>query len=225
MFSFDTIKILFGLFLMAAGALLFLLGGMRDNNHVKIETIQVYEGGGAAGSTGMANAMDGYTPGGVDPLIGADTPPSEYGALLAQGAYNSVGISTAGIPGTEGGNLGCAAATCIMFQNTTGQQLVPGQDIVLGTGQLYNSLSNDPRFVAVAVNNAQPGDIVVTASRHGSGHTGVVGNGGDIISNSSSGFQGSARGTIQNNYTIDRWQSSVTPRNPGQTMAFRYVGG
>lgn len=141
-------------------------------------------------------------------------------------AYSMIGTSTAGIKGTDGGNLGCAAATSMMFKQATGQNILPGQDVVLGTGALYSGLSKDSRFVQVPFSQATAGDIVVTA-RNGrvAGHTGIVGNNREIISNSSSGFNGSARGTIQNNYTIDRWQSSVTPRNPSQTGVFRYVGG
>lgn len=224
MSSFDGIKLFVGFLMMSVGALFFFLGGTKKNNHI-VETVYIYESGGGSASTGMNKALAKYDKAGVDPLIGADTPTSQYGNLLAQGAYNAIGTSTADIPGTEDGNLGCAAAVSTIFYNTTGKQLVQGQNIVLGTGQLYNSLSNDPRFVPISLNNAQPGDIVVTArSSNGAGHAGIVGNGGDIISNSSKGYQGSAPGTIQNNYTINQWQSSVTTRNPNQTMAFRYIG-
>jgi len=141
-------------------------------------------------------------------------------------AYSMIGTSTAGIKGTEGGNMGCAAATSMMFKQATGQDILPGRDIVLGTGDLYHGLSNDSRFVRVPFSQAGAGDIVVTARNGGvAGHTGIVGNNGQIISNSSSGFNGSAKGTIQNNYTVDKWQTKVMPRNPNQTGVFRYVGG
>ena len=172
------------------------------------------------GGTGPGSSYE-YPPG-VDP---SSLPPGN--GDLNNSAMNMIGVSTAGIPGTEGGNLGCAAAVCMMFQNATGQQLVPGQNLVLGTGTLWGSMNNDSRFVRVSFADARPGDIVVTA-RNGNtgqaGHTGIVTNNGRIISNSSSGFQGSAPGTIQNNYSIGDW-SSVTARNPGQTGVFRYVGG
>lgn len=170
-----------------------------------------------------SGAGDPYTyPPGVDP---SSLPPGN--GDLDSSANNMIGVSTAGIPGTDGGNLGCAAAVCMMFQNATGQQLVPGQNMVLGTGTLWSSMNNDPRFVRVGFGDSRPGDIVVTARNAGSGragHTGIITGGGRIISNSSSGFQGSAPGTIQNNYSIADW-SSVTARNPSQTGVFRYVGG
>jgi len=145
---------------------------------------------------------------------------------ISQSAENMTGVSTAGIPGTDGGNLGCAAAVSMMFQNATGQQLVSGKDYVLSTKELYSSLNNDPRFVRVAWGDARPDDIVVTAqnSRTGkAGHTGIVTANNRIISNSSGGFNGSAPGTIQNNYSLDSW-STVAARNPNETGVFRYVG-
>jgi cell wall-associated NlpC family hydrolase len=72
--------------------------------------------------------------------------------------------------------------------------------------------------------HAKAGDIVVTAKGSEYGHTGIVVENNEIISNSSHGFCGSACGTIQKNYTIDKWQRSVTPRNPSRTKAFRYIG-
>jgi hypothetical protein len=156
---------------------------------------------------------------GVDP---STLPPGD--GNISRSAENMIGVSTAGIPGTDGGNLGCAAAVSMIFQNATGQQLVPGQNLTLGTSQLYSSLRGDSRFVEVSFANAAPGDIVVTAAGSQAGHTGVVTSDNRIISNSSGGFNGSAPGTIQNNYSVSGW-SSVTARNPGQTGVFRYVGG
>ena len=179
---------------------------------------------------------------GTNPITGeaeiqqvATTTPDEFNKLdsaaitgdgnIGNTAYSMIGTSTANIPGTQGGNMGCAAATSMMFKQATGQDILPGRSIVLGTGELYNGLSNDSRFVKIPISQATSGDLVVTA-RNGAraGHTGVVGNNGQIISNSSSGFNGSARGTIQQNYSIASWQQKVTPRNPSQTSAFRYIG-
>lgn len=143
---------------------------------------------------------------------------------LTDSANKLIGTSTANIPGTQGGNLGCAAAVSMMFKDATGQDILPGKSMVLGTGELYSGLSNDSRFIKVPLGSAQPGDIVVTAQGSQAGHTGIVVNDGRIISNSSSGYNGSQRGTIQNNYSIQSWQNTVAPRNESQTSAFRYVG-
>jgi hypothetical protein len=145
---------------------------------------------------------------------------------ISNSAKNMIGTSTKEIPGTQDGKMGCAAATSMMFKNATGENILPGRSIVLGTDELYSGLSKDSRFTKLDLSQAQPGDIVVTARNHNTGragHTGVVSEGGRIISNSSDGFRGSARGTIQNNYSVDSW-SKVTARNPGQTAVFRYKG-
>ena len=55
------------------------------------------------------------------------------------------------------------------------------------------------------------------------GHVGVVVEGGNIISNSSGGFQGDKKGQIELNYNLNTWDS-VTKRNPQKTASFRYKG-
>lgn len=156
------------------------------------------------------------------------TPP--YGNLVTA-AKNSVGTSTKEIPGTQNGNIGCGAATSIIFLRATGKSLVPKPELNLGTGTIYQHLKSD------TVNwqkrddwkNAKPGDIIVTARAKKAGHVGVVSDTIDsdgtyvIISNSSGGFRGSSPGTIQPNYSIKKWQS-VANRNPTQTYAFQYIG-
>lgn len=172
--------------------------------------------GSSAGTGAATGAATGTATGAVPPGDGS----------IANSAQNMIGQSTADISGTDGGKLGCAAAVSMIFKNATGQDILPGRSMVLGTGELYSGLSNDSRFVRVNMADAQPGDIVVTARNDATGragHTGVVMAGGNIISNSSSGFQGSAGGTIQQNYSVAGW-ASVTARNPNQTGVFRYVG-
>lgn len=150
--------------------------------------------------------------------------PVNVNHAISDSAYKMVGTSTVGIPGTQDGKLGCAAAVSMMFKDATGQDILRGKPTVLGTGELYDGLSKDPRFVKIPLADAQPGDIVITARGIKAGHTGIVGNNNEIISNSSNGFHGSEPGTIQNNYTIDRWEKGVSPRNPHKTAAFRYIG-
>lgn len=161
----------------------------------------------------------------VQTPTGNPVPPSGVGGIdLNNSAKGSIGLSTADIPGTQGGNVGCAAGVSLMFNKATGQDIIPGRKIVLGTSELYSHMSTSKDYVSVPANQAQPGDIIVTASGSKPGHTGIVTDGGRIISNSSSGFKGSERGTIQNNYSLDSWNTSITPRNPRQTGIFRYVG-
>ena len=169
-----------------------------------------------------ANLGDDFS----DPVSGQNFATGNYPANgdLSETAYSMIGVSTRDINGTVNGRLGCAAAVSMMYKNSTGENILPGREMVLGTGELYSGLSNDSRFVKLPLSQAQPGDIVVTAKNGSrSGHTGIVGNGGRIISNSSDGFQGSAPGTIQNNYSVSEWERRVTPRNPNQTAVFRRI--
>ena len=150
---------------------------------------------------------------------------------LINAAKQSIGFSTVQIPGTQGGNVGCAAAVSVIFLRATGKQIHPFQDIELSTSELYNYLS-----ITTASwrkrdkwENAQPGDVIVTARGNEAGHTGVVidtknpDGSYNIISNSSSGFAGSGPGTVQQNYSVRKW-SPITSRNPKKTAAFEYIG-
>jgi hypothetical protein len=145
------------------------------------------------------------------------------GNALAQSALNAVGnVSTRNIPGAGGGNVGCAAAVSIMFKNATGQNILPGRSIVLGTGELYGHMSSNSCWQRVGFNQLAPGDVLVTARGSRAGHTGIYVGNGRIVSNSSKGFAGSAPGTVENNYNTSSWQSVIN-RNPSKSGAFRYV--
>ena len=146
------------------------------------------------------------------------------GSDLANTALNLVGTSTSSLPGTDGGNLGCAAGVSLMFKKATGNDIIPGQTIVTGTTQLYSHMSKSSDFVQVPTNQIQPGDILVTARGQRAGHTGIYVGDGRIVSNSSNGFAGSERGTLQNNYSLDSWEKGVVSRNPNQSGVFRYIG-
>jgi hypothetical protein len=189
----------------------------------------------AAGTDGLTiSATQGGVAGSTPSTPAAPNAPQpapaggERGLSLGDAAREMIGTSTRDIPGTQNGQVGCAAAACMVFEHATGQQLVPGNSMELQTAVMYQSLRNDPRFVEVGWGNTQPGDLVITGRNPATGragHVGYVTTGNRIISNSSDGFAGSAPGTIQNNYSFDGWQRDVTTRNPGQSGIFRYVGG
>ena len=148
---------------------------------------------------------------------------------IVNSAYANLNVSTRKIPGTGGGNLGCAAAVSMIFYRATGYAIAGSGAITLGTSSLYENLTKESEKsspIWKKINNwkeAQPGDIIVTARGSKAGHTGVVVDGGNIISNSSGGFKGDKRGQIELNYTINSWDS-VAARNPSKTAAFRYLG-
>jgi hypothetical protein len=158
---------------------------------------------------------------------GIEKPPetSQVGGIsdsIAQTAKMNIGrLSTAKTPGTQGGNLGCADAICRTYKQATGEELVKGG--TLSTSEMVGKLANDPRFQSVSINQAQPGDIIVTPRGKRAGHTGIVLEGGAIASNSSKGFNGGSPGTFVQNYTIDSWMNSVAQRNPGKTKVFRRI--
>jgi hypothetical protein len=136
---------------------------------------------------------------------------------IAAAATANLGASTADVAATQGGALGCALAVSRIIQ-CAGEG---GIGTELNTTGLYDSLDSNPNFELVSSGNLsaadlQPGDILVTRSDCGpAGHTGVYSGNGNIISNSSSGFQGSSPGTLQQNYDIGSWNSGVISRCPG----------
>jgi hypothetical protein len=153
-----------------------------------------------------------------------------YKSLIAA-AKASVGTSTAAIPGTENGNIGCGAGTSIIFLRATGKGIVPPGDLCLGTAAIGSHLGKDSANWRARSNwlDAKPGDIIVTERGSKAGHVGVVidtihADGSyTVISNSSGGFRGAKKGTIQPNYTVKKW-ASIATRNPTRTFAYEYIG-
>ena len=149
---------------------------------------------------------------------------------IVNSAYANLNVSTRKIPGTNGGSLGCAAAVSIIFYRATGYAIAGSGAITLGTAHMWNHFEKESRNsngVWQKISNwkteSQPGDIILTSRGSKAGHVGVVVEGGNIISNSSGGFQGDKKGQIELNYNLNTWQS-VANRNPQQTASFRYKG-
>ena len=149
---------------------------------------------------------------------------------IVNSAYANLNVPTRKIPGTGGGNLGCAAAASIIFYRATGYAIAGSGAITLGTGSLWKYMDSESKKsggvwqkITDWKTGAQPGDIILTARASKPGHVGVVIDGGNIISNSSGGFKGDKKGQIEMNYNLNSW-NSVASRNPSQTAAFRYVG-
>jgi hypothetical protein len=149
---------------------------------------------------------------------------------IVNSAYANLNVSTRKIPGTAGGNLGCAAAVSIIFYRATGYAIAGNGAITLGTSSLWKYMEDESKKsdgVWKKISNwkteSQPGDIIVTSRAIKAGHTGVVVDGGNIISNSSGSFKGDKKGQIELNYSLNTWES-VASRNPAQTASFRYVG-
>ena len=149
---------------------------------------------------------------------------------ISNSAYANLNVPTRKIPGTNNGNLGCAAAVSLIFYRATGYAIAGSGAITLGTGSLWSYMSKESeksggvwKKITDWQTGSLPGDIILTARGGKAGHVGVVVNGGKVISNSSGGFSGDKKGQIEMNYNVNSW-SSVAARNPSQTAAFRYVG-
>jgi hypothetical protein len=149
---------------------------------------------------------------------------------ILNSAYANLNVPTRGVPGTGRGNLGCGAATAIMFYRATGYSLAGNTKVCLSTQTIYDELeskSKEPMASWKKIDNwksdYKPGDIIVTRRGSRAGHVGIVVNDGNIISNSSGGFAGDEKGQIEKNYTIKSWES-VEKRNPSKTAIFRYQG-
>jgi hypothetical protein len=149
---------------------------------------------------------------------------------ISKSATANIDVPTRGISGTDNGNLGCAAAVSIIFYRATGLPIIKGRNkypIELGTASLWKQLTDTNKHDWIMIsdwkNKHKPGDIILTSRGKKAGHVGVVVDGGRIISNSSGGFKGDARGQIEMNYSISSWDS-VAQRNSQQTALFRYIG-
>ena len=150
---------------------------------------------------------------------------------IANSAYGNINVSTRGIKGTSKGNLGCAAATSIIFYRATGYSLAGNKEVCISTQTIYDELekkSSEPgsnwKMIKSWKTDYKPGDIIITRRGGKPGHIGVVVSDGLIISNSSGGFKGDNKGQIEPNYTISSWEADVAKRNPSKTAIFRYSG-
>ena len=149
---------------------------------------------------------------------------------IVNSAYANLNVSTRKIPGTKNGSLGCAAAVSIIFYRATGYAIAGSGAITLGTGHMWSHFSKESKNsngVWEKITNwktdAKPGDIILTARGSRAGHVGIVVEGGNIISNSSGGFEGDKKGQLELNYNLNTWQN-VANRNPQETACFRYKG-
>jgi peptidoglycan hydrolase-like protein with peptidoglycan-binding domain len=154
---------------------------------------------------------------------------------IHKSAWANLNVPTRGIPGSGNGNVGCAAAVCIMFYRATGLSILTGTTkriITLGTATMWTYLTKKNKrnwdMIVDWRNDYQPGDIILTSRGSEAGHVGIVVDGGRVISNSSKGFDGNSKdpkkkGQILANYTIKGWEK-IAKRNPQQTAIFRYKG-
>jgi hypothetical protein len=208
-----------------------------EEKNIKIEAIVAVVNAANVAAGGVGGTATANNPAGQQYRV---TPPYKN---LVTAAKNSVGFSTAVIPDTKNGKLGCAVATSVMFLRATGYQIVPGKDLTFSTLEMFSFLEKSSNF-KMKPNwkiDAQPGDIIITSTKMNgaqvekAGHVGIVIDtknidkvSWDVISNSSGGFSYDksvkvSDGSIQLNYTVNKW-ANIASRNPTRTACFTYVG-
>ena len=67
---------------------------------------------------------------------------------IVNSAYANLNVSTRRIPGTMGGNLGCAAAVSIIFYRATGYAIAGSGAITLGTSSMWSHILEVPKVIA-----------------------------------------------------------------------------
>lgn len=112
--------------------------------------------------------------------------------------------------------LGCAETVTTILH-----ALFADVPILLGTNQLFSFLKQSAKFSQVQ--NPLPGDVIISPTGFGgfngitNGHTGIVGQNGVIMSNSS------ATGNFEQNYTIDTWSARYKIKGGYPVCFFRRI--
>lgn len=106
--------------------------------------------------------------------------------------------------------LGCAETVNEIHKGVFGDYISPRN--ILSTYQLYKDLQARPDFIVVE--HPKPGDIVISPTGYGkgTGHVGIVGENGTIMSNNSFKDSDGVRGIFDQNYTIDSWRRRFVER-------------
>jgi hypothetical protein len=153
----------------------------------------------------MPNMPGGTLSGGSTAGTGGGTQGTAGNGPLSNAIASRIGESTAGIAGTDGGNLACAWVVNSVFEQATGSPIATGGDrlSVLGTVAAIEAQPDRFREVSRAEALASGGDYIIASNpewgSNGS-HIGI-GNGSTIWSNSSS------QAAIEQNFTSGSWSN------------------
>ena len=130
---------------------------------------------------------------------GAPIPQDLLNKMLARARADVDVLSTADDPGTDNGQLGCADAVTRILHDELGFSLPK----TLSTDELFDELV---RAGWRKVDLVTPGAVIVSpscATMHG--HTGIIGENGEIYSNAS------ATGRWTQNWTLEKWINYYAP--------------
>jgi hypothetical protein len=121
---------------------------------------------------------------------------------IANTAKASIGkLSTANIPGTQGGTVGCAAAVNEIAKQSTGKPIGGG----LSTAGMDAALQSG-RGTAIVASQAKAGDLIISpTSGSSTGHVGICLSDGCKSIGSNSSFSG---GIFKQNFNLGSWNST-----------------
>lgn len=129
--------------------------------------------------------------------------PLHGGASFSSVISSRTSESTAGIPGTENGNLACAWVVNDVYRQMTGTTITGNGNELSVDGTVQAMLGQSDKFALVTRQQAEAsGQDYVIASSYSQGSTGShigIGNGTTVWSNSSSKRQ------ISQNYSTESW--------------------
>lgn len=132
-------------------------------------------------------------------------------------ALKNIGKDTSSVPGTDGGNLGCAAAINAIVTEALGYPAGGGHS----TAMMYQALKNNTtQWKPVDPQSAIPGSIIISPNDHGKyGHAGIIVDaGGNIVANSSGPKK------IMQRFNLSTWKQYYEGKLGLQTYSFTHTG-
>lgn len=100
--------------------------------------------------------------------------------------------------------LGCAESVDNIYFRLFGQHICNN---FLSTYWMYKELKDGERFERVSEEDALEGDIIISPTQGtNTGHVGIIGKNGVIMSNNSFKDSGGVRGIFDENYTLASWK-------------------
>lgn len=132
-------------------------------------------------------------------------------------ALKNIGKDTSSVPGTDGGNLGCAAAINAIITEALGYPAGGGHS----TAMMYQALKNNTtQWKPVDPQSAIPGSIIISPNDHGKyGHAGIiVDTSGNIVANSSGPKK------IMQRFNLSTWKQYYEGNLGLKTYSFTHTG-
>lgn len=105
--------------------------------------------------------------------------------------------------------LGCAESVNAIYEKAFGKPFYEGNQ--LSTYWMYKALKDSPEFVRTST--VSPGTIIISPTDgHNTGHVGICGKDGIIMSNNSFKDASGVKGVFEENYTQASWHRQFSER-------------